>query len=221
MGKCKICRVEVLDVTERCPLCQTILEPTEELENMYPNIRLQYRRRLLACRIYLFCALVVQAILIVVDYLTPSPFHWSFIAGLALLLGYICLRLGVSDKAGYRSKLLLITLTVIGCIYGIDAIIGYQGWSLDYVLPAGLMGVDFVILILMMCNRRNWQSYIMWQILMILLSLIPVVLYLTGMERNALMAFLPLGISALLFLGTVMIGGRRAATELARRFHVK
>lgn len=221
MGKCQHCRIEVLDVTERCPLCQTILEPTEELENMYPNIRLQHRRRLLACRIYLFCALVVQAILMVVDYLTPSPFHWSLISGLALLLGYVCLRLSANDKAGYRSKLLLITLAVIGCIFGIDAILGYQGWSLDYVLPAGLVVMDFLILILMICNRRNWQSYIMWQLLMILLSLIPVVLYLGGMERNALMAFLPLGVSAFLFLGTVMIGGSRAVTELERRFHVK
>jgi len=221
MGKCQNCRIEILDVAERCPLCQTVLEPTEEMENMYPNIRRKRKRLLAACRIYLFCALFLQAILMLIDYLTPSPFHWSFITGLALLLGFICLHLGGSVRAGYRSKLVLLTLATLGCIFGVDAIVGYQGWSLDYVLPAGLMGVDGVILILMLCNRRNWQSYIMWQLLMILLSLIPPVLYLTGMERNALMAFLPLGVSGFLFLGTVMIGGSRAATELARRFHVR
>ena len=221
MGKCQNCRIEILDEAERCPLCQTVLEPTDALENMYPNIRLRRRRRLLACRIYLFSAILVQAILMLIDYLTPSPFHWSFITGLALLLGYICLRLGISDKAGYRSKLILLTLTVLGCIYGVDAVMGYRGWSLDYVLPGGLMAVDGVILILMICNRRNWQSYIMWQILMILLSLIPVVLYLAGIERNPLMAFLPLAVSCFLFLGTVMIGGSRAVTELKRRFHVR
>ena len=221
MGKCQNCRIEILDETERCPLCQTVLEPTDELENMYPNIRLWRKHRIVACRIYLFCALFVQAILTVIDFLTPSPFHWSFITGLVLLLAYICLRLGVSDKTNYRSKLILITLTVLACLFGMDAVIGYQGWSLDYVLPAGLMVVDGVLMILMICNRRNWQSYIMWQILMILLSLIPAALYLWGIEHNVLMAFLPLGISSFLFLGTVMIGGSRATTELKRRFHVK
>ena len=44
MGKCQNCRIEILDETERCPLCQTVLEPTGELENMYPNIRLRRKR---------------------------------------------------------------------------------------------------------------------------------------------------------------------------------
>ena len=221
MGKCQNCRIEILDESERCPLCQTILEPTESLENMYPNIRLKRHRRLFACRIYLFCAILVQALLTVIDYLTPSPFHWSFITGLTLLLGYVCLRLGVSDKAGYRSKLILLTIASLVFVCGVDAVMGYRGWSLDYVLPAGLMAVDGVILILMFCNHRNWQSYIMWQILMILLSLIPVFLYLAGMEKNILMAFLPLAVSGTLFLGTMMIGGSRAVTELQRRFHIR
>ena len=30
----------------------------------------------------------------------------------------------------------------------------------------------------MITNRRNWQSYLMWQILMILFSLVPMGLYL-------------------------------------------
>lgn len=221
MGKCHNCRIEILDETERCPLCQTVLEPTERLENMYPNIRLKRHRRLFACRIYLFCAILLEAILVAVDYYIPSAIWWSSITGLALLLGYISLRLGVSDKAGYRSKVILLTLTALACLLGVDYVLGYQGWSADYVIPGGLLAVDVAIVILMICNRRNWQSYIMWQILMILLSLIPLVLYLTGMEHNFLMALLPMAVSSFLFLGTMMIGGRRAVTELTRRFHVR
>ena len=43
---------------------------------------------------------------------------------------------------------------------------------------------------------------------------------LLGLEKNIQMAFLPLVVSSFLFLGTMMIGGRRALLELKRRFHI-
>jgi len=80
--------------------------------------------------------------------------------------------------------------------------------------------VDVLIIILMIWNRRNWQSYLMWQISMIVFSVVPAVLYWLGLEHNAYMALMPLVVSVFLFLGTVMIGGRRATQELYRRFHI-
>ena len=72
----------------------------------------------------------------------------------------------------------------------------------------------------MFFNRRNWQSYMMWQLLMILCSFIPAVLFWAEMEHNVYLAFSPLALSAAIFLGTLIIGDRRARMELVRRFHV-
>ena len=70
-------------------------------------------------------------------------------------------------------------------------------------------------------NRRNWQSYIMWQIFMILCSFVPIVLYLTGIIYVPYLALAALGTSVFLFLGTLIIGDRRARVELKRRFHIR
>ncbi len=188
---------------------------------MYPNVGLRVHRRLLTCRIYLFCALVTQAIFSAIDLSFPTGLHWSAITALALGLGWLCLRLGVSDKAGHRAKLLLLTLAAVGCAIGIDVVLGYRGWSLDYALPIGLLTVDGVLALLMLCNRRNWQSYLMWQLLMLLLSLLPAFLFLAALERLGFLAFAPLLASGTLFLGTMLLGGRRALTELQRRFHIR
>ena len=80
--------------------------------------------------------------------------------------------------------------------------------------------MDITIMVLMYYNSRNWQSYIMWQILTVLCSLLPIILYLTGLERNVCMAYLPMVLSGSLFLGTMIIGDRRAMQELKRRFHI-
>lgn len=221
MSRCKQCNVEILDETERCPLCHSVLEKTVEVENMYPNVRTMTRRLALLSRIYLFVAILVEALLIYLNVLSDSEMFWSAIPGLAMLYGYLVLRYAILGKSGYKGKIIVLTLIVILMVVAIDFVVGYRGWSVNYALPSAILLVDAGILILMCINRRNWQSYMMWQIFMILCSVVPLVLYAVGIVTAPILALLAFAFSAALFLGTLIIGDRRARTELRRRFHVR
>ena len=221
MSRCKQCNVEILDETERCPLCHSVLEKTVEVENMYPNVRTMTRRLALLSRIYLFVAILVEALLIYLNVLSDSEMFWSAIPGLAMLYGYLVLRYAILGKSGYKGKTIVLTLIAILMVVAIDFVVGYRGWSVNYALPSAILLVDVGILILMCINRRNWQSYMMWQIFMILCSVVPLVLYAVGIVTAPILAVLAFAFSAALFLGTLIIGARRARTELRRRFHVR
>lgn len=221
MSRCKQCNVEILDETERCPLCHSVLEKTVEVENMYPNVRTMTRRLALLSRIYLFVAILVEALLIYLNVLSDSEMFWSAIPGLAMLYGYLVLRYAILGKSGYKGKTIVLTLIAILMVVAIDFVVGYRGWSVNYALPSAILLVDAGILILMCINRRNWQSYMMWQIFMILCSVVPLVLYAVGIVTAPILALLAFAFSTALFLGTLIIGDRRARTELRRRFHVR
>jgi len=220
MAKCLKCNLEILDETEYCPLCHSVLEATDALEDMYPDIRLRLRKRIIFSRIYLLCGIIAELILILINTLTDSTIWWSVITGLGILYIYMVLRYAIIGKSGYRSKIILLTMIAILGIISIDFVIGYRGWSVDYVLPAGILFIDAGILFCMIYNRRNWQSYIMWQIAMILCALIPIMLNLFKLEDNSIVAFAPFAVSTLFFIGTMILGGHRAVVELRRRFHV-
>ena len=220
MSKCHKCNVEILDETEVCPLCRSVLEQTEELENMYPNARLKTQKLLWISRLYLFCIVLLEFVLFMWDFSRGGEVNWSIVVGLILLYFYTVLRYTFIGKNGYQSKTIVMTLITVLVAIGVDFATGYRGWSVDYVISSGILVVDIGIIALMICNRRNWQSYIMIQIFMMLCSGIPVALYVLGLEKNIQMAFLPMVVSAFLFLGTMMIGGRRAYLELKRRFHI-
>lgn len=222
MSKCNICNIEVLDETDHCPLCRSILTQTEELENMYPDVRIKQKKLMLFSRIYLFAAILLDAFLITIDLNQDksSRIWWSIIVGLVLIYIYLLIRYAILGKAGYKGKVIVLTAIAVISAIAIDFLTGYHGWSLDYVFPLGIIVMDVIIILLMYYNRRNWQSYIMWQILTVLCSILPIVLYVTGLERNVYMASLPMVISGALFLGTMIIGDRRAMQELKRRFHI-
>ena len=220
MSRCKQCNVEILDETERCPLCHSVLEKTVEVENMYPNVRTMTRRLALLSRIYLFVAILVEALLIYLNVLSDSEMFWSAIPGLAMLYGYLVLRYAILGKSGYKGKIIVLTLIAILMVVAIDFVVGYRGWSVNYALPSAILLVDAGILVLMCINRRNWQSYMMMQLFLVLMSVIAMILVAVKVIWFPYLAMGAMGASLFLFLGTLIIGDKRARTELKRRFHI-
>jgi len=221
MSKCRKCNIEILDETERCPLCNSVLVQTMELENMYPNVRIMARRMMLISRIYLFCAIILEVLLVYINVVTDSKTWWSIITALCFVYVYMLIRFAILGKSGYKSKVIVLTLIAVLIAVASDFVNGYQGWSVNYALPSGVLFIDLGIFVLMFANRRNWQSYIMWEILMILCSILPLVFSLVGIATAPFLGELAFIISVLLFVGTMIIGDRRARTELKRRFHIR
>jgi hypothetical protein len=220
MSKCRQCNIEVRDNTHRCPLCNSVLEPDSESCNMYPNIKIKSRRFLLLSRIYLFLAIVTEIILVNVCMLTQVKPIVYMMAGIIMLYFYIVLRYAILGRSGYRAKTIVLIMLAILMFIAIDIIHGYNGWSVDYVFPAGIILVDVAILIVMGINHKNWQSYMMQQLFMILCSFVAVILCKVGVITKPLLSIMAMNISLIIFLGTLIIGGRRARVELKRRFHI-
>jgi hypothetical protein len=220
MSKCRQCNIEILDETERCPLCNSVLEPTVEVENMYPDIKIKTKNFVLISRIYLFLAVVTEIILVNVCMLSDVQSIVYIISGLVLLFGYIVIRYAIIGTSGYRAKTIVLTILAVLLLIAIDVVHGYNGWSVNYVFPSGIILVDVGILVIMAVNYKNWQSYIMQQIFMILCSVVALVLCKVGIITNPIVSIIAMNVSVIIFLGTLIIGGRRARVELKRRFHI-
>ncbi len=164
----------------------------------------------------------MEVLFIYLNYKYFDGIYWSVITGAGFSYLYFVARFAIlNDNAGYRSKFLALTFLGILYVILIDYVIGYHGWSVNFVLPGGLLLVDLFILALMFVNRRNWQSYIMLEISNIFLSAVPLLLIWLGIVTETFISGFAFAVSVLLFLGTVIIGDRRARSELKRRFHVR
>ncbi len=220
MSKCRQCNIEVLDETQRCPLCGSVLEPTVEVENMYPNIRLKSRKLVFISRLYLFCAIAIEIFLVNLCMLSEVQSLVYIISGLILLFGYIVIRYAILGTSGYIAKTVVLTIIAVIMLVAIDFSVGYNGWSVNYAFPAGILLIDTGTLVLMAVNNKNWQSYLMLQIFMVLCSIVAIILNLVHIVTNPIVSIVALNVSVILLLGTIIIGGRRARVELKRRFHI-
>lgn len=221
MSKCRQCKIEIKDETHVCPLCHCVIEPEGDGKDTYPDVRIKTRRLMLAGRIYLFLTLAVSVFLIALNYEMYHGIWWSAIVAASLFYLYLVLRFAVLDDAGYRLKLMVLTICGVAMVILIDFVIGYRGWSVNYVIPSGILLIDLSIVILMLINHRNWQSYLLFQIGMIVLAGVTLILWGVGIITKPMLSLVTFAISVFLFLGTLIIGDRRARIELQRRFHVR
>lgn len=220
MSKCHHCQVEILDDTETCPLCRGVLEIGETSDQSYPDISSQRKKLLLIRRMAAFLSLVAGAICLFIDYHTANGLGWSLIAAAGIMLGLTVFSVMTNPIAGYRKRILVTLFGAVVYVIFIDIMNGFPGWSVNYVLPGAIFLTNFVLIFLMIYNRRNWQSYMIYQIGGIIVGAIPIVLIYAGVVTMPILSELAFGSSVFLFIGTLLFGGHIAKQELQRRFYI-
>lgn len=222
MRECKKCRVEILDDTAVCPLCSSVLEISGEEEQgaRYPDVKSVSKKLSFIVRLYSFLAIVSEAALIVINYMYFHGVWWSAVTGICILYFYITLKYSLQKNRGYQTVIVIQVIGAVLLVIAADYIVGYRGWSVNYVLPGAILLLNGTIVTLMIVNASNWQSYILMQILTVVASVVCMILWRFGVITKPLSALAALAVSLCLLLGTLIFGDRKAKAELKRRFHV-
>lgn len=223
MRTCKKCKVEILDETTVCPLCRNVLEETKEPAETavgYPYVKGTVKKLNFVVRLYSFLAIVTEVVLIIVNYLTYQGLWWSAITGISILYFYITLKYSIQKNSGYRSVIWVQVIGAVLLVIAVDNIVGYRGWSVNYALPGAILLLDVTIMVLMLVNMVNWQSYLLMQICTVLVSIAGLVMWYFKVITRPVLSIIAAAVSACLLLGTLIFGDRKAKTELKRRFHV-
>ena len=186
----------------------------------YPDVKGVSRKYRLLENIILFLSIVGQIVLTTVDYMTDQGINWSFIVLLVVIYANVTLRLAIVGRNGYIFKIVSTFVFTVLFLEGVDLLTGASGWALTFVFPSAILAMVIATIILMIVNIRNWQSYMMMQLFLVLMSVIAMILVAVKVIWFPYLSMGAMGASLFLFLGTLIIGDKRARTELKRRFHI-
>ncbi len=191
---------------------------TENLHNPYPDVKTKRKKIHFVLRLLIFLWLAISGILLFVNGKTEA--HWWTLLVSAVLLYPIFLLYIIEKDKGYLHRIFYLVIGAELLIVLIDVATGFHRWSVNYVLPGGMILVDVVLIVLMIVNRRNWQSYMIFQLLTIVIGAVPLLLIRLGIVTVPLFSEIAFYSAVLVFLGTLIMGGSEAHQELRRRFHV-
>ncbi len=169
--------------------------------------------------ITLFITIATFILNVFLNSILKLDMNWLYIFSASLLYVVIGLR-QIATESGYIKTIFYYMIGAVALVVFIDAVTGFYGWSVNFVLPGAMLLLDLVFFVLMCANSRNWQGYMLYQIFMIVLGLIPIGLIESGIVTHPLMSEIAFLSAIIVFLGTLIIGGHNAREELKRRFHI-
>ncbi len=233
MAKCKACGVEIIDAAGTCPLCHHALQKDmskdkkhktgekemAELSKSYPNIPQTVKKLDFLFRLFTLLCVFAGILCVFMNIVITPQSRWSGIVVISLVYVLFMLRLFAADT-GYLKRIFYGFFGAVIVILGVDAFTGFAGWSLDFAVPSAILAVDLALILLMLINRRNWQSYIQFQLLMAIVSTVSLFLIRFGIIHFPWLSYIAFLASVLAFIASVIMGGSTSREELSRRFHI-
>ncbi|MCX4326029.1 MAG: DUF6320 domain-containing protein [Lachnospiraceae bacterium] len=221
MNKCKKCGVAINDEATRCLFCGMVLSGDDGgAGNIYPDIRNKTRMLKRIINIASYFGIVLEIILAVVNYYNYYGIKWSIITGGAIFYIILTLQYTINKRNGHIKKIFVQMLGAMLLVVVIDFALGFSGWSFNMGIPLIILLLDVVILLCMVINFNNWQSYLLMQIFTLAISIIHMALYLAGLVSGPVLPWVTFGVSAVIFTSCLVIGDKKAKSELKRRFYI-
>lgn len=222
MKICKRCQIKILDETVTCPLCRSVLDDEDLVKGdfRYPTLSFNSSRYYLLNKILLFISVMIVITSVTVNYVLYNGVLWSLASIVAVLYSWTIIRHAVKNSIDLASKIIVQAISASILIIVIDVVIGFNGWSVDYVVPQVAILANIGIFILLIVSKLDWKRYVLHQMGMAFLGFVPVILSLFQVVNHPLMSYIATATSVVILVFTVIFGDKSLKSEITRRFHV-
>lgn len=192
-----------------------------ELENDFPGAAQKKPGSMITgMRIFTFLCAAAVVLCWMVNFLATPSFLW----GGYVMAGVFCMWLLVI--VGYRKRKNLLKngmwqlLIVTAGAFLWDHFTGYQGWSLDFVLPFASLTIQAAMFVIARVCRMETEEYLFYLVQAAAVGCIPAVLYFAGAVTIQYPSVLCGGISVLILLGIAFFRRRELLQEIRKKFRL-
>lgn len=221
MLRCEMCGVTVGNPRKYCPLCQSELVGTigEERES-YPEIPTVYSQFQLFFKILIFFSIVCGSASVIINLFFPQTGLWSLIVLASIFYVWATLFTAVRRKSRISKKILYQFVVVSLLVFAIDRSYGYQGWSVNYVIPAAHVTALLSMTVIAIIQRLRFREYLIHIYITAFLGLIPLVLVLLKWSTVLWPSLTCTVFSLVALLAMAVFRTKESKDELEKRFHV-
>ena len=195
--------------------------PHRELKNDFPGCgeqqRLERKENQRIVQTFSFLCLAVAVICGMINIMTAGTLNWSWFAGAGCACAWLVVMVAYSKRRNILKNEIwqLLLISVIAILW--DRFTGWRGWSVDFILPFGVLAVQFSVPVIARVNRLKREEYLFYLVQACIAGLIPMILAWTGVAEFVYPSVICAGIS-ILTLAALFIFCKK---DTLREFHKK
>lgn len=221
MLRCEHCRVDLPGKQSRCPLCQN--KPAGEPDGSgsrfppLPKLRPTLGRILAWAAFGSVCG---AAVCITINLILPAGGWWSLfvIAGIASL--WIDFGIMMKKRQNLPKGILWQVAVVSLIAFFWDLSTGFNGWSLDYVLPILCSCAMVAMIVVAKARSLDTQDYVLYLVIDCVFGIVCFILILAGAVHVVFPSAISFGASLVFLAFLLFFEGKALWAEFQRRLHV-
>ena len=195
--------------------------PHRELKNDFPGCgeqqRLERKENQRIVQTFSFLCLAVAVICGMINIMAAGTLNWFWFAGAGCVCAWLVVMVAYSKRRNILKNEIwqLLLISVIAILW--DRFTGWRGWSVDFILPFGVLSVQFSVPVIARVNRLKREEYLFYLVQACIAGLIPMILAWTGVVKFVYPSVICAGIS-ILTLAALFIFCKK---DTLREFHKK
>lgn len=162
----------------------------------------------------------ITVTLFIINKLTTPQIHWAKLANCGIIYTWLTVMYSIKKGTNIAGHVLIQTILVSIVLLYIDQTIGYHGWSVYIGIPITLMVANITMVILTIISHERYIKYAIYQIIIVIISLIPIVLAVRNIIEMKVLMRTAVDISVFSLIVSLVFGYKDIKEALIRKLHM-
>lgn len=185
----------------------------------YPQ-KINARKTDLIIKIAIIISIIVGVLLVVINKLTTPSIRWAGLCNAGIIYVWITVLYSIDNNVNIAKHVLIQTIAIsLLCVY-IDYKIGFKAWSINIAIPTIVIISNITMLILTIVSHKKFIRYAIYQLLIVLISSIPLFLVYEHLVDDKSLSIVATSISGLNFILSLILSKKDIKEEIVRKFHL-
>ena len=158
--------------------------------------------------------------LVLINRFTTPDIRWAGYCNAGILYVWVTVLYALNKNINIASHLFIqmISLSLL-CVY-FDIRLGFQAWSINLAIPMIVIISNTAMVILSIASYNNYMRYAFFQLLIVLVSLVPIFLVYENLINDKTLSIVASGVSGLNLLMSFIFHFKDIKEEVIRKFHL-
>ena len=186
---------------------------------IYPQ-KINAKKSDIILKILIIGSVILGGLLVIINKITTPNIKWAGYCNVGIIYIWITVLYSVYKNINIAGHVLLHTIAISVLTVYIDYRTGFMKWSINIAIPITIIIANVTMLILTIVSYKKYIRYVIYQLIIILFSMLPIVFLTENIVKNPALSIIASGISILNFLFCLIFCANEVKQEIIRKFHI-
>ena len=163
---------------------------------IYPK-KLSSKKGELILKICIISSILMARVLFIINKALTPQIPWAALTNAGIVYIWVTVLYAINKNINIAGHVLVQTIVISILSIYIDYMLGFRGWSINIAIPILIIISNITMLVLTIVSHKKYIKYAIYQLVIVIFSMIPVVLMHENYINNKVLTIVATGISIL------------------------